>query len=240
MRKKQLMGVLVAAAVLGVVATSANLAGKRAPRSAEGVLKQLDGRIELLLDGGKTRYGRASTIVAFDGEEYTIVRPGVYDGRKIEKMTRRSILFVCTGNTCRSPIAAGLTKKLLAECLGCKVGQLDRLGQEVLSAGALTSGGSPPTHHAVAAAARHGANIREHTSRRLTNGLINAADLVFCMTRRHIAEVTGAVPDAAGKTFLLDPAGDIRDPIGGDADVYERVAGRIDRSLKERIRENLL
>ena len=70
--------------------------------------------------------------------------------------------------------------------------------------------------------------------------MINAADLVLCMTRRHVAEVTGAVPDAAGKTFLLDPAGDIRDPIGGDADVYERVAGRIDRSLKERIRENLL
>ena len=223
-----------------VLATSANLRGRPAPGSGQEVLAQLDGRIDLLLDGGETRYRKGSTIVAFDGEEYTVVRTGVHDARKIARMTRRTILFVCTGNTCRSPMAAGLATRLLAERFDCDPGQLPRLGQEVLSAGVFAAGGTPASSRAVEAAAGRGADIEKHRSRRLTNELINAADLILCMTRQHVEDVTAAVPDAAGKTSLLDVAGDIADPIGGDADTYERTAGRIEKSLRRRMKESLL
>ena len=223
-----------------VLATSANLRGQPAPGSGQDVLTQLDGRIDLLLDGGATRYRKGSTVVAFDGEEYTVVRAGVYDARKIARMTRRMILFVCTGNTCRSPMAAGLAKRLLAEQLDCELGQLSRLGQEVLSAGVSAAAGAPASRHAVSAAAGRRADIEKHRTKTLTNELINAADLIWCMTRQHVEEVISAVPDAAGKTSLLDVTGDIADPIGGDAGVYERTAGRIERSLRRRMKENLL
>jgi tRNA threonylcarbamoyl adenosine modification protein (Sua5/YciO/YrdC/YwlC family) len=223
-----------------VLATSANLRGRPAPGSGEEVLAQLDGRIDLLLDGGATRHRKGSTIVAFDGEEYTVVRAGVYDARKIARMTRRTILFICTGNTCRSPMAAGLATRLLAERLDCDPGQLPRLGQEVLSAGVFAAGGARASAHAVEAAAGMGADIEKHRSRRMTNELINAADLIFCMTRQHVEDVIAAVPDAAGKTLVLDAAGNIADPIGGDARTYERTAGRIEKSLRRRMKENLL
>ncbi len=238
-------GDAVARALLGraggpVLASSANLAGKAAPRSAREVLAQLDGKIDLLLDGGVAKYGKASTIVAFEGEDFRVVRPGAYDARKIAKMTCRSILFVCTGNTCRSPMAAGLARKLLADDFGCPESKLESVGQEFLSAGVFTGGGARAADNAIAAAARRGADIGAHRSRCLTNALIRSADLVFCMSRSHVAEVTRMVPEAAGKVQLLDAAGDIADPIGGGESVYGRVAGRIERSLRRRIKEKVL
>ena len=223
-----------------VVASSANLTGGKPPASAAEVLKALDGRIDLLLDAGPAEHGKASTIVAFDGEEYEILRPGAYGARDIARMMRRMIVFVCTGNTCRSPMAEGLAKELLADKLGCKAAELASLGMEVISAGVVTSGGSDAADNAVAAAAKRGADIANHRSRRLTNSLINAADLVFCMTRSHAATVIRTAPDAAGKTYLLDDAGDIGDPIGGDARVYDKVAEGIEGCLRRRMEENLL
>jgi protein-tyrosine phosphatase len=102
-----------------VVAPSANLAGEPSPRSADEVLGTLEGKIDLLIDSGPTQYGIDSTIVAIDDAGWRIVRKGVYDQRTIKKFLRRKFLFVCTGNTCRSPLAAGLAKKLLADRLGC-------------------------------------------------------------------------------------------------------------------------
>lgn len=223
-----------------VLATSANLAGRRAPREAEEVLAQLDGRIDVLVDAGPTRHGKASTIVAFDGPAYRIVRAGVYDARTIEQMTRRRILFVCSGNTCRSPMASAIARKLLAERLGCDVEELAGQGQEVLSAGTFGGSSAPATEEAAEAARRIGAEVGKHRSRSLTNELIRSADLVFCMTRRHVDEVVRRVPAAAGRTYLLDAGGDIADPIGGGIDTYVGVAGRIQRSLRTRMKEKVL
>lgn len=223
-----------------VLASSANLAGGSAARTADEALVQLDGRIELLVDAGPTRYGGASTIVAFAGEAYEIVRAGVYDAGSIGRMASRTVLFVCSGNTCRSPMAAAVARKLLAERLGCSPEELEGYGQEVVSAGTLGSGDAPATKEAAEAARRLGATLGKHCSRRLSNELIQAADLIFCMSRQHVDDVIGRAPASAGKTFLLDAEGDIADPIGGDTEKYVGVAGRIERSLRKRMKENLL
>ena len=70
--------------------------------------------------------------------------------------------------------------------------------------------------------------------------MINEADLIFCMSRSHLAEVFRRVAGSADKTSLLDASGDIGDPIGGDADVYMGVARRIDQALRLRMKENWL
>jgi protein-tyrosine phosphatase len=223
-----------------VVAPSANLAGKPSPRDADDVLASLDGRIDLLIDAGPTRHGRDSTIVRFDPDGWRVVRKGVYDERAVRRFVRQKILFVCTGNTCRSPIAAGLARKLLAERLGCDAADLHKADVEVLSAGAFASGGGKASPEAVIAAKRFGADISRHRSGRLTAELIQDADVIFCMTDSHVAEVRRLVLSAAAKTRRLEESGNIADPIGGGPDVYRTVADRIHRALRARMKEGLL
>lgn len=225
---------------LPVLGTSANLAGQTPAASAEEAYAQLGEGVDLYLDAGPVRLAKASTIVEFTGEKLRLLRQGAYDQGSIDRMCRRSVLFVCTGNTCRSPMAAALYKKMLADRLGCKVDDLPALGQEVLSAGSFAFEGGPASPQAAQAVAQMGADLSGHRSRKLTEELIHSADLIFCMSRQHRQEVLARVPGASGKTFLLDEAGDISDPIGQDASAYREVAERIARSMDRLMKENVL
>jgi tRNA threonylcarbamoyl adenosine modification protein (Sua5/YciO/YrdC/YwlC family) len=220
-----------------VVAPSANRAGKPAPRSAEEVLAGLDGEIDLLIDTGPSRLGSNSTIVSFDEGGWRLVRAGPHDERALRRLMRLHLLFVCTGNTCRSPMAAGLAKKLLAEREGCRVGELRPRGVQVHSAGLYAGEGAKATAHAVFAAKELGADISHHRSRKLTAELINAADAVFCMTDRHVADARRLLPEAAEKIRRLDAHADIPDPIGGGGGVYRRAARLIEDALGKRLDE---
>ena len=111
------------------------------PRNADDVLHALRGQIDLLIDSGPSRFGKDSSIVRIHRDDWTLVRKGVYDERMLSRFMRKKIGFVCTGNTCRSPMAAGLAKQFLSEQFGCKVGELRGRGLEVVSAGVFASNG---------------------------------------------------------------------------------------------------
>ena len=223
---------MLAGAAMPVVACSANLAGRPSPRFAGEVLAALDGRIDLLIDSGPARCGADSTIVRCDKSGWDVLREGVYDRRGIARMLRRTYLFVCTGNTCRSPMAAGLARKALAERLGCTVGQLARKGVKVLSAGTFACDGARAADNAVKTAQMMGADISRHRSRNLTRELIKEADVVFCMTDSHVAEAGRVAPDEVRKIRRLDPQGNVPDPVGGGLDIYAAAATRIEQALQ--------
>ena len=223
-----------------VIAPSANRRGGRSPRFAEDVLAALEGKIDLLIDSGPTRYGKDSSIVRIEGNDWKLMRQGVCDERMLGRYMRRKIAFVCTGNTCRSPMAAGLAKKHLAERFRCRVGQLRANGVEVLSAGLFASNSSRPTPEAVQAARQRGAYIARHKSRKITYDLIKSCDAVFCMTGLHVEGVKRLAGEAAGVVFLLDKKQDIPDPIGGGQGTYEHTAEHIERALLGRIAEDTL
>lgn len=125
----------------------------------------------------------------------------------------KTILFVCTGNVCRSPMAEGLFRQAVQ-------GSKD---YHVLSAGLGASDGQPPTPFAVQAMNELGIDISHQHSRPLTADLVEQADYIFCMTHSHVDTVTLLYPQAAEKTFLLREFDDtldtfekdISDPIGG-------------------------
>lgn len=135
-----------------------------------------------------------------------------------EKFT---ILFVCTGNTCRSPMAAGALQMLLEK---------ERPGRaEVVSAGIAAADGFPATQYAQEAALVWDVDLSGHRSQPLTSELIRRANLIFAMSERHHRQVVRLDPTAADRTFLLksfpddSPDGEgVEDPIGQSLQRYNQ------------------
>jgi protein-tyrosine-phosphatase len=146
------------------------------------------------------------------------------------------ILFVCTGNTCRSPMAEGALRSLLAKKRPEKF--------EVSSAGTMGASGYPATLYAIEAAKIWDADLSKHQSQPLTKSLIERADLILGMSEEHVREVLRMNQDAADKTFLFtnfpDPSQHgpgIEDPIGRSLDQYNRTFLEIGEYLGKHLDE---
>jgi L-threonylcarbamoyladenylate synthase len=195
----------------------------------------------LIVDGGRCRYTKASTVLRVREvhglPRITVLREGVYDQRYIRKLLRWTMLLVCSGNTCRSPMAAGLARQLLAQRHKISVEALEDAGVGVVSAGVFARPGAPASAPAVAAMAPRGVDLTSHRARPLTPEMVREADVVYCMTDDHRQEVIDMAPGQADKVFTLDPAGDIEDPIGGDEAAYQRCVAQLRQALELRLKE---
>jgi L-threonylcarbamoyladenylate synthase len=195
---------------------------------------------DIILDAGITRYARPSTVVRIHDDRYEILRHGVYDSRTIEKLMKTTLLFVCSGNTCRSPMAQALARMLLSQKLGIPEDQLEARGYNVVSAGALAMPGSPASDPAVKAVKDYGADLSQHRSRQLTVDLIQQATAIYTMGVSHQRVVTALCPGASSKTQTLDPEGDIDDPIGGSLDLYRSLASQMKEILEKRLEAEIV
>ncbi|MHC4459901.1 MAG: L-threonylcarbamoyladenylate synthase [Planctomycetota bacterium] len=218
-----------------VVAPSANITGRTPAGDAEQVLAQFSGQIELLLDAGPCKYKESSTVVKIGKKSLEILRPGVYSQVELETMSEVKFLFVCTGNTCRSPMAVGIFRKYLAKKLQCEVDHLYKMGYKVSSAGIMDTGGWPASTEAIAACAAKGIDIKAHKSRTLSRKLVEENDFIFAMGRMHSERITALSPEAASKCALLAENEEIADPIGQPESIYNNCAELIEEAVKRRI-----
>ena len=139
------------------------------------------------------------------------------------------VLFVCTGNICRSPMALGLFRRLVG----------NRKDIEADGAGVHAVRGQPPSVHAIEVCRQRDVDISSFRSQPLTATLVDRATHIFAMTGSHLETIHLLYPQSADKTFLLrefeEPGAtlwrDLPDPIGMGRDVYDECAASIENAL---------
>jgi protein-tyrosine phosphatase len=194
-------------------------------------------RADLIVADESATTAQQATVIAVNGEGWEIVQAGAVPAEQILRQMACWIVFVCTGNTCRSPLAEALCKKLLADRLGCTFEELPARGYRVVSAGVSALGGGPAAAEADIVARGFGADLSTHRSQQLTMELAAQADYLLGMTRSHVHALMEYFGHLGVVPRLLDPAGDIADPIGGDQTVYDECGQQIWRQLEDFLAE---
>ncbi|MBI3722972.1 Sua5/YciO/YrdC/YwlC family protein, partial [bacterium] len=148
---------VVARAGVPIVGTSANVSGGDEPTTATAALEALGDRVDVIYDGGPALLGRPSTVVRVPrgapgpagSRALEVLREGFLSRDVLVRALARAVLFVCTGNTCRSPMAEGIMRATLASRLGVSPGSLEEHGWSVRSAGTSAMGGGGAAEAAV-------------------------------------------------------------------------------------------
>lgn len=233
-----------------IAAPSANISGETPSRDAQEVLRQFKDRIELVLDAGQTQLGKESTIVDLTATPYRIARAGAIPRDKIAQIDFdfwknkigpeiKKVLFVCTGNSCRSAMAEGYLKKRLKE--------VERDEIRVFSRGVSAHGVPGPTSETLEVLRGANIDMAKHRPTPLSKEDIESADLILAMEDFQIDEIKEMAPHKKDRIYLLAEFGlwggrvqdmslEIPDPIGKPINVYKDVFGLIKNSIERLVK----
>lgn len=202
---------LISITAVPIVAPSANISGDNPATTVEEVLSDFEGKIEMALDGGKTSLGMSSTVVDVTLEKPQIKREGAIKKEDIEKAMRtKNILFVCTGNSCRSVMAMELLKKKMAK----------REDVNISAAGLAVLPGMGASFETRRLLEEEGIDVSKHRARQLTAEIAKRADLILVMQKSHEQKILREYPFVKNRLYLLKEFAKIED---GDLDIYDPI-----------------
>ena len=157
--------------------------------------------------------------------------------RSARRLAQRVILFVCAGNTSRSPMAQAFCNDEILRRLGIPREQLGGACVKAISAGLTAVPGRPLAAAAQRTLQQLGVSPHEHSSQELTSELVEQAERIFCMTEDQCRSIVSRFPAAASKVRRLDPEADMDDPHGQDLAAFLSLGDRLQKFVRDRVAE---
>tara|TARA_R100000789_G_scaffold77324_3_gene72587 strand:- start:3138 stop:4280 length:1143 start_codon:yes stop_codon:yes gene_type:complete len=202
-------------------------------RTAQSLVEYLPNCLNYVMQTGPVETDSAPAVVEFLDQGVSIIPSNELNNATILENTRAGILFVCTGNTCRSPMAEAIFRNMLAERLNCQPAELAGQGIEIASAGIAADYGHPAASEAVQLLADEGIDLSTHQSQPLTESLLERSERVYTLTNHHREIIITHRPELRDRVQVLGQDGrDIPDPIGGDVAVYRQCKEVIEQNLR--------
>jgi len=227
---------LVAHVGAPLAAPSANPSGKPPATTGDEVREYFDGKVDVVLDGGPVTIKQSSTVVKVDNDGYEVLRAGIITTEMVQQLVSgKVIVFVCTGNTCRSPMAAALFRKHLAAKLDRAEDDLEECGFRILSCGTFAMYGARASENAVTVMTERDCDVSRHISAPVTRELLARADRSYAMTASHHATLLEFGSDIAGMADRVCLLGDhdVSDPVGQSVERYRACADEIEAAVRE-------